>query len=261
MPANSYITQTPLWERDIFEEMRDFKPPSADLLEVQESLSKPSPFENPIESLLTSKQPSQHQEVKQSTPPAISPKLESKKPIGEDLFKFTQQAPAKITLDPFEPSAPQLSPKLPATETTKRDAIDDFLKASQAHSEQSRGDDFFDPEVNMEQKDEEGKDEEFSHGLAPPFETTKKEMDSLAAPMSAPQPPKPAPHSALDDFDAELEQQLAAFNIGGRSGPSHNTDILAGFQPSVASSKKSADLGDDDGDDGWGDEDDEDQFN
>lgn len=243
LPATVYPEQTPLWERDVAEEMLAFKPPSADLSDVQESLSKSAEklMESPLES------------IPLPTSPFINSKVEKKLFQEEDPFQFTEQIPTERKVDIFESyelSAPPLSPK--TTKENKRDPIEDFLKASQAHAEQHRDADFFDQEADMEQEEDE---EEPFHDVGPSHEEIKKEANIFAAPI-APQSPKPVSHSALDDFDAELEQQLAAFNIGG--GVSHAAGPSAGFHPhppfsGEAPKKKSSP----DSDDGWGDDDDE----
>ncbi|VUZ39819.1 unnamed protein product [Hymenolepis diminuta] len=243
LPATVYPEQTPLWERDVAEEMLAFKPLSSDLSDVQESLSKSA--ENLMGSPLES--------TPLPTLPFINSKVEKKPFQEEDPFQFTEEIPTEKKVDIFESyefSASPLSPK--TTKENKRDPIEDFLKASQAHAEQHRGADFFDQEANMEQEEDE---EEPFHDVGPSHEEIKKETNIFAAPI-APQSQKPASHSALDDFDAELEQQLAAFNIGG--GVSYAAGPSAGFHPqppfSGESPKKKSSP---DSDDGWGDDDDE----
>lgn len=238
MPAALYPEQTPLWERDIAEEMLMSTPLTTDLLDVNENLSKPD--NNVMKSLLASKPI--------PTSPIISSTVNVRASQEKDPFKFTEQTPTEKVdvFESYEPSAP-LSPK--TTTENKRDPIEDFLKAFQSRAEKDQSVDLFFQEAD---KEPEEFDEEPFHDIGSFDEEKTKGVDIFGAP----QPPEPVSHSALDDFDAELEQQLAAFNIGG--GVSYSTVPVVGFNPqppsfSEASKKKSSG----NSDDGWGNDDDE----
>lgn len=213
LPATAYPQQTPLWERNVAEEMVASQPLSADLLDIQKEMEfMPTPSHDPMEELFGTRDTqaeeekggfasfSQFNEPKEFTPEFLEVS-EAEKEKG-DIF------------------APPESPA-PVVES-KSDPIDDLLKLSQVHTEESAQND-----VEEEEQDEPFHDAGQQEDVVNPF---------ASLPTAEKQP------LGLDDFDAELEQQLAAFNIGASEGvqkpPSQKKDLIDN--------------------DGWGDEDDDD---
>ncbi|KAL5960627.1 Coatomer subunit beta [Taenia solium] len=218
LSATAYPQQTPLWERNVAEEMAASKPLSADLLDVQKEMEfVPTPPHDPMEELFGTQDMQAEEkggfasfpdfsEPKESTPLfSEAPEVKKEK---EDVFA------------PLEPPAPVVE--------SKSDPIDDLLKLSQVHMEEIGAQNDVEEEDKEEEQDEPfhdvGQQEDVVNPFAPLSTTEKQPL-------------------GLDNFDAELEQQLAAFNIG----------VSEGVQQKPPSQKKV--LADDDG---WVDENDDD---
>ena len=222
LPASAYPQQIPIWERDISEEMANCKV-------SLDNIGAPETLQDPMADLFAP-----HHQEERSSIEEFEP-FDHPKPSNDGFLNVFERAEEKeIEAEenlfvPVEPSAP-LAPL-----ETKRDAIEDLLKMSQTHTHS---------EENILEEDSRGVYEEKAFQDVGQLGEEKLQEQPLFHLQKSPLPPEQPPSLLLDDFDTELEKQLAAINIRTEMPPEEKrSHHLEGGN-----------------DDGWGDENDDYDF-
>ncbi|KAL5105903.1 Coatomer subunit beta [Taenia crassiceps] len=224
LPATAYPQQTPLWERNVTEEMAASEPLSADLLDVQKEVEfMPIPSHDPMEELFgTPRIHTEEEEEEEKGGFASFPNFDEPRELIPQFSEVPEVNQEKGDIfAPAEPPTPVIE--------SKSDPIEDLLKLSQVHTEASA-------QNGAEEEDEEEEKDEPFHDVG--------QQEDVVNPFASLSTTEKHP-IRLDDLkfdDLELEQQLAAFNIGASEGIQKSSQ-----------KKNPTD------DDGWGDENDDEE--
>ncbi|VDM31600.1 unnamed protein product [Hydatigera taeniaeformis] len=195
LPATAYPQETPLWERNIAEEMIASKPLSADLMDVENEMEfMPTPPHDPVEELFGTQDGLKTEE---KTKDGFAPFLDFEDEPRKLSPQFSKSPEEKIE---GENILAPLEPPVPVIDEGKSDPIDELLKLSEVHITKSAPRNDIEEE---EEQDEEG-EQEYSFHDAGQQENAPNPFTSLSTPGKQ--------LFGLDDFDAELEHQLATFN-------------------------------------------------